>query len=521
MRAPGQSRHRTTPGGMNRSLRFAGNLLRVGAGLGTTLAVVALLVSSTRPAPTSVSPQLPVVSRASNGVDRVASSPSDKPLQVAVAVRDPEIDEAVVDRIRRPLQQQIGDLQCQLEHLVVQQRQQGRERQNREQELFQRLAPQETLRKFDRLAKQIASLKEILDERLVVSPVPQPAEAGEVKPVLVVSRSRDQQGRFSIVAREAALIDVLEKLGEFGHWEITATIEASTPVSVARLQNVTIEEALEVLLRAAGCAARLDGNRLHVMTLAQARIERQKTHVDTRDVSIDVMILAATLTPASPLGLRHIIEESGQVPMRARTSGARELPIVTESSAQPIDWGVLNESPTAFLQRLQIAADVRVVATPRIRVTEGKEASFDMGQPLEMPEAGRRQGRTNCLEIGTRIVVRPKVLPDGRVQLDIGPEQFSALIGGNRHWLHQASAPVSTRVLIPSGRTMVLSGLIQELPTSLSGFADDWIEELLGFLGKSPDVESEQPSRRELIMLVTPRIVDDARLPQVPRQAAR
>ena len=201
MRAPGQSRHRTTPGGMNRSLRFAGNLLRVGAGLGTTLAVVALLVSSTRPAPTSVSPQLPVVSRASNGVDRVASSPSDKPLQVAVAVRDPEIDEAVVDRIRRPLQQQIGDLQCQLEHLVVQQRQQGRERQNREQELFQRLAPQETLRKFDRLAKQIASLKEILDERLVVSPVPQPAEAGDVKPVLVVSRSRDQQGRFSIVAR--------------------------------------------------------------------------------------------------------------------------------------------------------------------------------------------------------------------------------------------------------------------------------------------------------------------------------
>ena len=68
---------------------------------------------------------------------------------------------------------------------------------------------------------------------------------------------------------------------------------------------------------------------------------------------------------------------------------------------------------------------------------------------------------------------------------------------------------------------MVLSGLIQELPTSPSGFADDWIEELLGFLGKSSDVETERPGRRELIMLVTPRIVDDTRLPQVPRQAAR
>ena len=79
-----------------------------------------------------------------------------QPFQVAAAVRDPEIDEAVVHRIRRPLQQQIGDLQCQLEHLVAEQRQQGREQQNREQRLFRRLAPQETMQKFDRLAQQIA-----------------------------------------------------------------------------------------------------------------------------------------------------------------------------------------------------------------------------------------------------------------------------------------------------------------------------------------------------------------------------
>ena len=495
--------------------------MRVGVGLGTTLAVVAFLVPSNRSATKILSTRVPQVPRTKVGLEATSPRLSLPRSQTVPTARGPEIDESVVNRIRSPLQEQLGDLQCQLEMFVAQQQAQSREQRHREQELFRRLAPQQTRQQFDRLEQQIALLKKKLDDRLMTSVVPPPIETEDVKPVLEISRSHDQPGRFSIVAREAALIDVLEKLGEFGDWEITATTEASTPVSVARLRNVTIEEALEVLLPAAGCAAKLDGNRLHVMSLAEARIERQRTNVDKRDVTIDVIILAANLTPESPLGLRHVIEEGGQVLMRAKTSGEREVPIATAAPVRLLDWGILNESVTSFLERLRIAADVRVVATPRIRVTEGNEASFDMGQRLSMSKSGRRAGRADCLEIGTRVVVRPEILRDGRIQLDIGPEQFSALIDKNKHWLHQASGTVSTRVLIPTGRTMVLSGLIQELPPTGDAPADEWFEDLLSVLGKSSTAEVDGPGRRELIMLVTPRTVRGTAVPRVPRQAAR
>ncbi|GIS62074.1 MAG: hypothetical protein CM1200mP2_42990 [Planctomycetaceae bacterium] len=57
------------------------------------------------------------------------------------------------------------------------------------------------------------------------------------------------------------LADVLKRLDELSDWKFEATMAATARVSIDRLEGVTIQQALEVLLPAAGCAARLDGRK--------------------------------------------------------------------------------------------------------------------------------------------------------------------------------------------------------------------------------------------------------------------
>ncbi|MBQ18101.1 MAG: hypothetical protein CMJ65_13345 [Planctomycetaceae bacterium] len=94
-------------------------------------------------------------------------------------------------------------------------------------------------------------------------------------PVLAVTVG-ERRDRFTILARRVPLADVLAQLGELSRWQFTATPAARTPVSIARLADVTVEEALEVLLPAAGCAAKLEGRRVFVMSVEAARQERQR-----------------------------------------------------------------------------------------------------------------------------------------------------------------------------------------------------------------------------------------------------
>ncbi len=94
-------------------------------------------------------------------------------------------------------------------------------------------------------------------------------------PVLAVTVG-DRRDRYTIVARRVPLADVLAQLGELSRWQFTATPAARYLVSIVRLDDVTVVEALDVLLPAAGCAAKLEGRRVFVMSVEAARQERQR-----------------------------------------------------------------------------------------------------------------------------------------------------------------------------------------------------------------------------------------------------
>ena len=92
-----------------------------------------------------------------------------------------------------------------------------------------------------------------------------------LQPVLDVSVDPKQPGHFTIAVQRVPLVDILQRLELLSDWEFESTPAALAMVSIDRLEGVTIEQALEALLPAAGCAARLQGRSVRVMSLSEAR----------------------------------------------------------------------------------------------------------------------------------------------------------------------------------------------------------------------------------------------------------
>ena len=88
-------------------------------------------------------------------------------------------------------------------------------------------------------------------------------QLGRLQPAMQVSVTPGSPGHFTIEARQVPLADVLKRLDELSEWNIESTVAATARVSIDRLDGVTIQQALEVLLPAAGCAARLDGRQVN------------------------------------------------------------------------------------------------------------------------------------------------------------------------------------------------------------------------------------------------------------------
>jgi hypothetical protein len=123
---------------------------------------------------------------------------------------------------------------------------------------------------FESIEKRLRDLAVAIEREVQASAKLREAVGG-LEPVLAVVADADRPGRFTISAHRVPLVDVLKQLDAQSDWEITTTAAAGSLVSIDVLEGVTVEQALEVLLPAAGCAAKLVGRRITVMSLAEAR----------------------------------------------------------------------------------------------------------------------------------------------------------------------------------------------------------------------------------------------------------
>lgn len=185
-----------------------------------------------------------------------------------------------------------------------------------------------------------------------------------------------------------------------------------------------------------------------------------------------------------------------------------------------------------YLSALRQNNLLRVLAEPNLVTMSGEKASFLAGGefPIPVPQEGQGGGTTITVEykeFGVRLNFVPIVLGDGRIRMEVRPE-VSELDFTNAVFFNGFRIPalttrnVDTTVELMEGQTLAIAGLLNNRVTAN--------KEVVPLLGDIPVLGSLFRSVRyerretELVVLVTPRLVDGMNpneVPPLPGQAWR
>ena len=164
---------------------------------------------------------------------------------------------------------------------------------------------------------------------------------------------------------------------------------------------------------------------------------------------------------------------------------------------------------------------VKSLNEPTVTTMSGRPASFLVGGEQAIPvPAGLGQIGVQFEEFGTRLNVVPIVLGNGKIHLEIEPE-VSELNAANGTSIDGVVVPgrtttrINTTVELEDGQTFVIGGLVQK---DISGATIK--TPVLGdlpFLGTFFSSKSYTEDETEVVVLVTPHLVDAEDCAQAPK----
>lgn len=206
-------------------------------------------------------------------------------------------------------------------------------------------------------------------------------------------------------------------------------------------------------------------------------------------------------------------------------------PITTPGSANVI-LGLFNDTQQffGFLQALRTEDVSKILAEPKLVTMSGKSATFVSGGDQAVPEIsggglGGSVGGIRFEPFGVRVSFLPIVLGDGKIYLEIEPEISSISNNplsaspvpqsGSGVVYGRTTNRIHTTVTMEDGQTFVLGGMVQH---TVQGETDKLpVLGDLPFVGVFFSSKSYTDSEDEVIIVVTPHLVDPMACTQLPK----
>lgn len=174
-----------------------------------------------------------------------------------------------------------------------------------------------------------------------------------------------------------------------------------------------------------------------------------------------------------------------------------------------------------FLQALRDENLVKLQSFPKVVVMSGRQVSFLSGGEQAIPvPAGLGQVGVQFEEFGTRLNALPIVMGNGKIHLELEPEvsslnaAFGTSIGGTVV-PGRTTQRLRTTVELETGQTLCIGGLIQNNVTGSTRKVP--ILGDLPFIGAAFSQKFYNEDEAELVILVTPRLVDPMSCDQLPK----
>ncbi|CAN5284620.1 hypothetical protein BH10PLA2_BH10PLA2_20950 [soil metagenome] len=243
-----------------------------------------------------------------------------------------------------------------------------------------------------------------------------------------------------------------------------------------------------------------------------------------RRMSFDFFTDGQSHTFASTVGQGFLIPAAGIT--GALPTG---FPIITNTVGSPngapanLFLGLFNSKQDFFglLQALRNENLIKVLAEPTLVTLSGKSASFLSGGEQAIPvPAGLGQVGVQFEEFGTRLNFLPILLGDGKIWIEVEPEisdlnpAFGTVINGTSV-PGRSTQRVHTTVMLEPGQTFVIGGLIQR--RVIAATAKVPIIGELPFIGAAFSSKSFDETETELLISVTPYLVDPQSCDQAPK----
>ena len=250
----------------------------------------------------------------------------------------------------------------------------------------------------------------------------------------------------------------------------------------------------------------------------------RKLDVIPRQVLVEVMLAEVQLTDSSNFGIDWFID------LKNNTSGTLNLgglPSTPTGAVTPTLGGLnlvqLSGPPgsnvRAVLNALGRDGKAQVLASPQIMVLDNQKAQIKVGDRISVQTqsqtgANSTTGTVNSfsyLETGILLAVTPRINSGGLVTLEVNQEVSvpgdtpPASTGNPNPPVNSRSA--QTTVVVASGETVVLGGLIREdNGRSTQGLP---LLSKIPILGAAFGSQSFRRSRTELVLVITPKIISD------------
>ncbi len=253
-----------------------------------------------------------------------------------------------------------------------------------------------------------------------------------------------------------------------------------------------------------------------------SRVSEMLVAFDTPDpqVSIDARILSVQLSNDLSLGIDWQNVLSG-IDAQSRTSFRVLSDIIGDTATQKGAALSLITSPvsdtTLVIEALRTKGDTRTLSNPRIMVSNNEEAKILVGTKqavvsvtTTVPSTGTvvTSPEIQYVDVGTKLFVTPTVKTDGNVMLKVRPEVSTAVIetfADNRIPI-VTTTEAETNVLIQTGKTLIIGGLISESKSKT--------RTMFPGLGEIPIIGwpfrgvSDTFAKTELVVFLTPDVIE-------------
>lgn len=187
----------------------------------------------------------------------------------------------------------------------------------------------------------------------------------------------------------------------------------------------------------------------------------------------------------------------------------------SSTAAATFLFGVLHSGWNflGFLEALKVEGIAKILAQPSLVTLSGRPATFLVGGDQAVPVVGGIGGATGIQfePFGTQLTFLPIVLGNGKIHMEISPsisqldQAFGTVLAGNPVPGRRRSA-ANTTVQLEPGQTFVIGGLTQHT-MSASARRIPFLGEL-PFFGNFFSFRSTSEDEEELVILVTPHLVD-------------